>query len=179
MTIVTPAPAGVSLEDLLAAKELRARRQTDWLTQFEQPLISLTLVTPGPVKDSVAWRQVMREALQQADVMLLQHGWPVLKHQVFWLPTGAEAFWCVAHYAPEVKAATVELEHSHALGRLWDFDVICPQAGVVGRRSLDNASRRCLVCDGPAHACARSRKHALSEVMQKVEALIDGWHRVL
>ena len=56
MTIVTPAPAGVSLEDLLAAKELRARRQTDWLTQFEQPLISLTLVTPGPVKDSVAWR---------------------------------------------------------------------------------------------------------------------------
>jgi len=49
MTIMTPADAGVSLEDLLAAKELRAKRQTDWLTQFSQPLISLTLVTPGPV----------------------------------------------------------------------------------------------------------------------------------
>jgi holo-ACP synthase len=179
MTIVTPAQAGVSLEDLLAAKELRARRQTDWLTQFSQPLISLTLVTPGPVKDSVAWRGIMREALQQAEVMLRQHGWPVLKQEVFWLPTGAEAFWCVKHSAPEVKAATVALEQSHALGRLWDFDVICPQAGVVGRRSLDNASRRCLVCDGPAHACARSRKHPLPEVMTKVEALIDSWHRTL
>ena len=177
MTIMTPADAGVSLEDLLAAKELRAKRQTHWLTQFSQPLISLTLVTPGPVKDSVVYRQVMREALQRAEVMLLQHGWPVLKQQVFWLPTGAEAFWCVKHPAPEVKAATVELEQSHILGRLWDFDVICPQAGIVGRRSLDNASRRCLICDGPAHACARSRQHPLPEVIAKVEALIDGWHR--
>jgi len=49
MTILTPADAGVSLEDLLAAKEQRAQRQTDWLTQFSHPLISLSLVTPGPV----------------------------------------------------------------------------------------------------------------------------------
>jgi len=49
----------------------------------------------------------------------------------------------------------------------------------VGRRSLDNASRRCLICDGPAHACARSRQHPLPEVIAKVEALIDGWHRML
>jgi len=47
----------------------------------------------------------------------------------------------------------------------------------VGRRSLDNASRRCLICDGPAHACARSREHPLPDVIAKVEALIDGWHR--
>ena len=107
MTIMTPADAGVSLEDLLAAKELRAKRQTDWLTQFSQPLISLTLVTPGPVKDSVAWRQVMREALRRAEVMLLPHRWTVLKHPVFWLPTGAELFWSVAHPAQDVIAAPV------------------------------------------------------------------------
>ncbi|WP_259230394.1 citrate lyase holo-[acyl-carrier protein] synthase [Rahnella sp. BIGb0603] len=177
MTILTPANAGVSLEDLLAAKEQRAQRQTDWLTQFPHTLISLTLVTPGAVKDSVSYRQVMREALGAAEKLLSQRGWAVLKHAVFWLPTGAEAFWSIEHPAPEVKAATVALEQSHALGRLWDFDVICPEAGVVGRRSLDNASRRCLICDGPAHACARSRRHPLPDVIAKVEALIDGWHR--
>lgn len=175
MTMMTPAGAGVSLEALLAAKERRAQRQSAWLTQFSQPLISLTLVTPGPIKDSPRYRLVMDEALRCAEAMLRRHDWPVLRRQTFWLPTGAEAFWCVQHSAPEIKAAAIELEQSHQLGRLWDVDVICPQAGVIGRHSLDHGRRRCLICDGPAHACARSRRHPLPDVIANVEALIDGW----
>lgn len=177
MMHMTPVFAGVSLEEMLAAKEQRAARQTNWLTHFSHTLISLTLVSPGPMKDSLTYRQVMREALRCAEDTLQRHSWLVLKHQVFWLPTGAEAFWCIEHTAQEVKAAMVELEHSHVLGRLWDFDVICPQAGVVGRRSLGYAGRRCLICEEQAHACARSRQHPLAQVLAKMEALIDGWQR--
>lgn len=173
--MTTTPPAGVSLEALLAAKERRAQRQSDWLTQFSQPLISLTLVTPGPIKDSPRYRQVMHEALRSADAMLRRHDWPLLRQQTLWLPTGAEALWCVRHSAQEIKAATIELEHAHPLGRLWDFDVICPQAGVIGRRALNHDGRRCLICDGPAHACARARRHPLPAVIANVEALIDGW----
>ncbi|KAA8999025.1 citrate lyase holo-[acyl-carrier protein] synthase [Affinibrenneria salicis] len=175
MATTTPAAAGVSLEELLAAKERRAHRQSAWLTRFSRPLISLTLVTPGAVKDSARYRRVMDEAVRCADALLLQRGWPRLKQQTFWLPTGAEAFWCVGQAARQIKAATIELEQSHPLGRLWDFDVICPQAGVVGRRALDHAGRRCLICDAPAHQCARSRRHPLPGVIAKVEELIDGW----
>ena len=43
MSVDTPAPAGVSIDALLAAKEQRAARQADWLAHYQQPVISLTL----------------------------------------------------------------------------------------------------------------------------------------
>nr|WP_318383984.1 citrate lyase holo-[acyl-carrier protein] synthase [uncultured Enterobacter sp.] len=175
MTTLTPAWPGVSLDALLAAKDRRAARQADWLAQHQQPIISLTLVTPGSRKDSLRYRNTMSVALQACDQLLWQHHWQVLDRQVLWLPTGAEALWCVAHPAVEIKAQCVELEQSHPLGRVWDFDVICPENGQVGRKSLDHSMRRCLVCDAPAHACARSRQHPVEQVIGNVEKLIDGW----
>jgi len=50
MTIATPVHSGVSLTQMLAAKENRAARQADWLSHYQQPVISLTLVTPGDIK---------------------------------------------------------------------------------------------------------------------------------
>ena len=175
MTTATPVQTGVSLEALLAAKESRAARQADWLTHYQQPIISLTLVTPGAVKNSLRYRNTMGVALQMCDQMLWQNGWQVLDLQVFGLPTGPEARGCVAHQAPEIKAHCAALEQSHPLGRLWDLDVICPQAGHVGRLSLGSHMRRCLICDEPAHACSRSRKHPLEQVVGCVEKMIDDW----
>ncbi|MHA0913499.1 citrate lyase holo-[acyl-carrier protein] synthase [Kosakonia cowanii] len=175
MTTMTPERTGVSLEALLAAKENRAARQAEWLRHYQQPIISLTLVTPGAVKDTMRYRNTMGVALQACDQMLWQHGWQTLDRQVLWLPTGAEAMWCVAHPAAEIKAQCIELEQTHPLGRLWDFDIFCPQNGQVGRHSLDRSTRRCLVCDEPAHSCARSRRHPLDEVVNRVEGLINGW----
>lgn len=175
MTTLTPVRAGVSLEALLAAKDSRAARQADWLTHYQQPVISLTLVTPGAVKDSIRYRNTMGVALQACDQLLWQNHWRVLDRQVLWLPTGAEALWCVEHPAVEIKAQCVEMEQTHPLGRLWDFDVFCPKEGLVGRHSLDLNTRRCLVCDEPAHGCARSRRHSVEDVVARVERLIDGW----
>lgn len=175
MTIATPVCAGVSLDALLAAKEHRAARQADWLTHYLQPVISLTLVTPGEIKDSLRYRNSMGVALQMCDQLLWAHRWQVLDRQVLWLPTGPEAMWCVAHQAPEIKAHCAELEQSHPLGRLWDLDVICPTNGHVGRRSLGANMRRCLICDEPAHACSRSRQHPVEQVVARVEKLIDDW----
>ncbi len=94
---------------------------------------------------------------------------------MLWLPTGPEALWCVAHPASEIKAMCSTLEQSHPLGRLWDIDVICPQSGQVGRQSLGESQRRCLLCDEPAHACARSRRHDTDLVVARVEQMIDAW----
>ena len=158
MSVDTPAQAGVSIDALLAAKEQRAARQADWLAHYQQPVISLTLVTPGAVKDSIRYRNMMG-----------------VDRQVLWLPTGPEALWCVAHPASEIKAMCSTLEQSHPLGRLWDIDVICPQNGLVGRQSLGESQRRCLLCDEPAHACARSRRHDTDLVVARVEQMIDAW----
>ncbi len=94
-------------------------------------MISLTLVTPGAVKDSIRYRNMMGVALQACDQMLWKHRWQTLDRQVLWLPTGPEALWCVDHAASEIKAFCTDLEHTHPLGRLWDIDVICPKNGLV------------------------------------------------
>ncbi len=129
MSVDTPAQAGVSIDALLAAKEQRAARQADWLAHYQQPVISLTLVTPGAVKDSIRYRNMMGVALQACDQLLWKHRWQALDRQVLWLPTGPEALWCVAHPASEIKAMCSTLEQSHPLGRLWDIDVICHRTG--------------------------------------------------
>lgn len=107
----------VSLVALLEAKERRAHRQQEWLVKHRQPVLSLTLVTPGPIKDGIRYRNCMAVALQACDQLLWGNRWPVLERQVLWLPTGAEAMWSVAHSASELKAATVGLEQTHPLGQ--------------------------------------------------------------
>lgn len=169
------AATGVTLEALLGAKERRAARQADWLTRYGQAVISLTLVTPGAVKDSLRYRNTMGVALRACDQLLWQNRWPVLDRQALWLPTGAEALWCVKGQTEEIKTCCIALEQSHPLGRLWDLDVICPQQGPVGRQSLGYGPRACLLCEQPAHACARSRRHPVAQVAACVEKTIDDW----
>ena len=47
MSVDTPARAGASVETELATKAQRAARQAEWLGHYQQPVIALTLVTPG------------------------------------------------------------------------------------------------------------------------------------
>ncbi|MGG5838849.1 citrate lyase holo-[acyl-carrier protein] synthase, partial [Huaxiibacter chinensis] len=47
--------------------------------------------------------------------------------------------------------------------------------GHVGRQSLGENMRRCLICDAPAHACSRSRQHPVEQVVTRVEKIIDDW----
>ena len=52
----------LTLEQVLKAREDRARRQQGWLTRYKNPLISTTLVWPGEVKDTPLSRRVMDQA---------------------------------------------------------------------------------------------------------------------
>jgi holo-ACP synthase len=174
MTTATPVRAGVSLDELLAAKERRAARQADWLAHYQQPVISLTLVTPGEIKDSLRYRNTMGVALQMCDQLLWENRWQVLDRQVLWLPTGPEALWCVAHPAAEMKAhcgAGADAPARQAVGSGCDLPSARPRrASVAG-----GESRRCLICDEPAHACSRSRNHPVEQVVSRVEKMIDDW----
>ncbi|PWC10439.1 citrate lyase holo-[acyl-carrier protein] synthase [Brenneria roseae subsp. americana] len=165
----------VSLENLLAAKERRAARQQALLTQYDATLVSLTLVTPGPIKDSERYRRAMTEAINALNALCQSRGWSVLEQQIHWLATGAEGFWVINKDALTVKAATIALEDRHPLGRLWDVDVFCPQEGAIGRSMLAHGGRRCLLCEQAAHACSRSRRHPLPELVQHIEGMLNAY----
>jgi holo-ACP synthase len=171
----TAAGTTVSLEQMLAAREQRAARQAAALARFDKPLVSMTVVIPGPVKDGWLPRRVLAEALQELEAVSSARHWPILAREVWWQETGPEALYVMDVDAQLVKSATVELEDQHPLGRLWDLDVIAPGPRRLSRQELGSPARRCLVCERPAHACGRSRRHPLQELLHTIGKIVDDY----
>jgi len=164
----------VSLEQLLVAREERAARQAAALAHFERPLVSLTIVMPGPVKDGALPRRVLAQALHALEASLRGRRWRVLSRRVLWRNTGPEALYVVETDAGPLKSATIELEDRHPWGRLWDLDVLAPGPRILSRKELGFAARRCLVCERPAAECGRSRRHGVEDLLIAIGNLVNG-----
>ncbi|WP_337025097.1 citrate lyase holo-[acyl-carrier protein] synthase [Pantoea anthophila] len=170
--VVAPASCRrLALDDVLNAREARARRQQAWLCQYGQPVISATLVWPGEVKDTPLARQVMAEAKEAINQRLQQHRWRIARQEAAFPVTGPEALWSVSSPAWMIKHVMADLEDNHPLGRLWDIDVFCPAAGLVKRSAIHQPMRRCFLCHEPAHVCSRMRRHAQDELAQRIEEI--------
>jgi holo-ACP synthase len=144
------------------------------------PVVSMGVVQPGPVKDGPGPRATLQAALGALEALFRERGWPCRSGGVRYLPTGPEALLVVETDAAGLKAALVALEEAHPLGRLWDLDVLDPQAGPITRRHIGLPPRKCLVCGEPAHACARSRAHSLDDLQRAIDACLHaaGLHLV-
>lgn len=176
----TVCPVPVSLLQLLDAREQRVARQKAALARYGKTVLSLTLVSPGPVKDSPSFRFVFAEALVAIDALLVSRSWQAVGREYLSQPTGQEALLVIDCPAQSLKWALAMLEDEHPLGRLWDMDVICPeQQRAVSRSHLLQAPRTCLVCGEAAHACSRSRAHPLEDLLQVIEEKIDAYRRSL
>jgi len=166
----------VGFEKLLAAREWRAARQAALIDRHKIPVLSLTIVMPGPVKDNEWARRAMREASVSFDPLCERSKWPVLSCEHRWLSSGPEALYAVGAEATALKASTIELEDHDAIGRLWDFDVIDLGLSALSREALGFRPRRCLVCDRPARECGRSRRHSLDLLRLAIRTVMDGHH---
>lgn len=172
---MTERTAGVTLEQVLLNRERRVLRQRTAIEVFGRPLLSITLVNPGPVKDSPAARHVMNHALRALETLMATRGWQVLNREEYLAPTGPEALLVVVASSRELKAATTRLEDEHPLGRLWDIDVIDTLGLACSRRTLGLPPRRCLLCGEDAHLCVRSRAHPLKELQLAVQEIVDAY----
>jgi holo-ACP synthase len=177
MTAAMHEPVGtrVSLDAMLARREARVARQRALLECFGRPVVSLTLVTPGPVKDTAQARFVFEAGLAATAKALASAGHAVVAAESAFLDTGPEALQAVDAEPLALKRVLVALEERHPLGRLWDIDVIAVDGAGVSRRQLGLSARRCLLCDQPAHACARARRHALPDLQRVIKDRIDAY----
>ncbi|MEG9436019.1 citrate lyase holo-[acyl-carrier protein] synthase [Edaphobacter sp. HDX4] len=167
----------VSGTELLAARERRADYQAAAVSQFGKPVLSITMITPGPMKDGWLPQRAMEIALLHIDTLITANGWQLLSRDVFWRSTGPEAIYVIDVQAHLLKTVAVELEGSHPIGRLWDLDVIAPDGVALSRTQLAIPARGCLVCDRPARECGRSQKHSLAELLTAMLRMVEDVDR--
>jgi holo-ACP synthase len=173
-----PAEAGlavVSLIQMLERREARVLRQQAWRQRFAQPLVQLTLVSPGPLKDTAQARYVFDTARLAIRQSLREAACPVLAQASDYFATGPELLLAVQADALDLKRRLVLLEDSHALGRLWDIDVLDVNGAGLSRTQWSLPARRCLLCEEPAHACARSARHPLDALLNAIQDQVNAF----
>lgn len=164
--------APVELSQMLNAREQRVLMQEKLLASCKKPVISFTLNIPGPVKVLPGVPEAFARGISMIEDKLEQEGFVTLNREVLLESTGLEAFFSVDAAVPDIKAAMISIEDGSALGRLFDIDVIGLDGKKASREELGHASRTCLLCQEPAHACARSRKHTVSELVDKIDSIL-------
>ena len=169
----------VTLEQLLASRDSRARRQQELLEAHPgQALVCLTVQLPGPVK-----RNALSLCIARAGVEALQETFAPACLEQRDLPTGFEAY-CLVPLPPlEAKRLSCSIEDRHPLGRLMDVDVLEMAQGdgfpvPVGRESIGLPPRQCLLCGHPARECIRQRSHPSEELLARIEQMIKTYNNV-
>ena len=159
----------VTLQQILDARETRAKRQKELLAEYNKPIISFTMNIPGPVKldrdvaiGFFVGCRLLRDAL--AGRLLFAE-----EHQK---ETGCEAFFVVDLPARELKELTVDLEDGDSVGRLFDMDVLDVDGQALSREALGYPRRGCLICTEDAVVCARSRTHSVQELRDRTDFLL-------
>lgn len=134
--------------------------------------IVLTVVMPGRVKRN-AWSLTVARAAVETIVGATGEK-PVMERD---LRTGFEGYWLVEGDAMEIKRRMCGIESSHILGRLFDIDVLRPDATPISRQEVGLTPRRCLICGREARHCMRSRAHSQEEIMKKIAEIIEEYKR--
>lgn len=73
----------------------------------------------------------------------------------------------------EAKMAALTIETENPSGRILDVDVFTLDGSQIDRARLGLPPRACFVCLEPAHECARLGRHSDSELLERVDSLLQ------
>jgi holo-ACP synthase/triphosphoribosyl-dephospho-CoA synthase len=173
----------VSLEEVLAGRDCRARRQGELLSRYrgldpsgkDLSLLSLSLNIPGEYKRFPLADRSFHEELRILRLSLEAEKIPLIHEESSETRAGYTGF-IVAGGSPErLKKLAENIEDTHSLGRLFDIDVLKPDGSKLSR--LEGKARPCLICGNPGFICARSRAHSPEELIRRVIGLMEQFTR--
>ena len=165
-----------SLEDILDARSRRAERQKSLLnTPKARCLISFSLNIPGEIKRFPMAVLAFEEGLREIRTAVSGHS--LLLFEESRENTGPEAFFLLDAGAPEIKRKMASIEENHGLGRIFDIDVLGPDAVPLSRSVLGLPPRSCLVCGENAKACARNRTHSMELVQWRTAQILNDYFK--
>jgi len=176
MIVEREAVSIASLDHVLRARDQRVALQRWLLAGYGLPVLSLTLVSPGPLKDSPGRRLLLDMAEKALSDEIRTAGWTVQQHSRTDGIAGPEALWVVEAPPDRLKRLAILIEDSRPWGRLLDADIIVADASggpvPLSRQTLGSAPRRCLLCGATAKACMNARRHPPAAVAARAAELI-------
>ncbi len=157
----------VTLNQILDARDERAKRQKNTLNRFNYPLISFTMNIAGPIKTSPLIERSFFEGIH-----LLKEKLPkgsIIHQEIITQPTGCEAIFSVNCDIQTLKAICTHIEESVSIGRLFDMDVINTDGIKLEREN----PRSCFVCKSPGRFCAATRAHPVKELQAVTNEIME------
>ena len=164
--------AGVTLEQMLAAREARVRMQEQLLARYGAPVISFTMNIAGPIKYTPLIRRAFFEGHAALKAALSDARLPILWSGVEEAQTGCEALFAVDGEALSVKRVCTAIEDANALGRLYDMDVLAPDGAKLDREAVGGGERNCIVCGAKGRGCASRRTHTVEELQAATRRIL-------
>ncbi|MDF2548862.1 MAG: holo-ACP synthase CitX [Anaerosolibacter sp.] len=165
----------ITLEQMLDAREKRAKKQMSLIKEYKLPLVSFTVNIPGMYKNTPVSRKIFSAGCEALREKLDASGSLPVYFEQQQLDTGYEAYAIVDKDAVELKTNMLEIESTHPLGRLFDIDVIGLNGISITRVELGYPKRTCLICGQDAHACSRSRNHSVEELTIKINNIVAAY----
>lgn len=80
----------VSIPELLVSRDERQARQHVWLARHPIPLVSFTVVAPGPIKDSELTRRLFNHGVTALRTLATQADWHIREQAALASASGPE-----------------------------------------------------------------------------------------
>lgn len=81
----------VSIPELLVSRDERQARQHAWLKHHPVPLVSFTVVAPGPIKDSEVTRRIFNHRVTALRALATKQGWQIQEQAALVSASGRRA----------------------------------------------------------------------------------------
>lgn len=162
----------VSIPELLVSRDERQARQHVWLKRHPVPLVSFTVVAPGPIKDSEVTRRIFNHGVTALRALAAKQGWQIQEQAALVSASGPEGMLSIAAPARDSSSPPLSL-NIVILSGVMDIDVLTPEGEILSRRDYSLPPRRCLLCEQSAAVCARGKTHQLTDLLNRMEALLN------
>ncbi|WP_395319594.1 citrate lyase holo-[acyl-carrier protein] synthase [Fructilactobacillus frigidiflavus] len=158
-----------SISDVLLNKDHRNALQNKLMETYpNDTIITIKLNIPGPIKNNAALQRLFNTGASK-----FVPAFQPLKKLTLNSDAGPELLLVTKMDAKAVKQQAIEFEDQLNYGRLFDIDVLNQADGHYSRVELGMQSRKCLICHENAKECARSRKHSVAELQNKISEIYD------
>lgn len=172
MENIFKAGSAQSLTDVMDSRDMRSRLQNELIQRYPNAtVVAIKLNIPGPIKNNQYLTDLFMQGYREFRQQLTNDTIQVIDEIDWTRDTGRESVLVIDSAALDLKRSAIEFEDKTNFGRLFDIDVLSSSAGHLSRVELSLPVRRCLICSRPAKECARSRRHSVEELQNKISAI--------